>query len=132
MKDYMNIGSTPISENCQQVGSATYATMGVPECQIFARQLARAFPLAKPEGCQFVVKAFQHDFGTYHEVVTTYDDEIQEQIDFALMVESYTPEYWDETAIAELTAAGIPFDDLERPKDPRPDDYIDMSPEQDS
>ena len=108
MRDYIVIGSTPSGEDCQQVGSPTYLQLTVAECQVFVRQLLRLFP-NKPEGRSIGVKAFSHDFGTYHEVCVFYDNTDEEQQIYAYNVENNTPEYWDEQALAELEEAKIPY-----------------------
>lgn len=101
MRDYMTIGSTPSGEDCAQVGSEDYYDRSMKECKAFIAQLRRQFG-TEPILTRLSIKAFPHDFGTYHEVVCYYDTEDEEARNFAFRLESETPEYWDEEAKKEL------------------------------
>ena len=98
MKDYIELGPTPSGEDCAQLGKANYYEDALKECRAFRHQLVRIF--GHPE--RFKIKAFQHDFGTYYEVVVKFDDEIEEKMNFAYDVEANVPEYWDDEAKVEL------------------------------
>ena len=96
-RDYINIGSTPADESCQQLGPSYDAALARAECQAFARQLARLWPAGT-----FGVKGFDHDFGRYYEVVAWWDDESEPAFDAAFAAEAETPATWDDEAKAEL------------------------------
>lgn len=105
MADYLNIGSTPAGEDRLSVGHP----LARAECTIYKRQLMREFP----EG-DFRVKSFNHDFGTYFEVVAWYEDNDSDDPtertptqQAAWSAESSASEHWDAQALAELKAAGI-------------------------
>ena len=103
MRDFINIGSVPIDEDCAQVGRDDYYEQSKRECNAFKHQLYRVFPeMHETATGQFIVKSFPHDFGTYREVVAVYDDEDAEAMDVAFRAESETPEYWDFEAKREL------------------------------
>jgi hypothetical protein len=57
-----------------------------------------------PEGAQFRLKSFPHDFGSYHEVVMSFDPAVRTAAEFACRVEANLPAEWDELAKAELAA----------------------------
>lgn len=95
MRDYINIGSTPPEEDCFPVGHR----LARAETAIYCRQLQREFP----EG-DFRVKAFPHDFGTYHEVVAWYGDETDPATAAAFEAEAGASGCWDAQARAELAA----------------------------
>jgi hypothetical protein len=110
MKDYLNIGSSPVCEKCAQVGSADYDRKSRIECAVFVNQLKRLFPNGN-----FGVKSFPHDGAEvgeiiyYKEVVAYFDTELaetdekaKEVMDAAYEAEAKTPEYWDEIACQEL------------------------------
>lgn len=110
MKDYINIGSSPVCEKCAQVGSPDYDRKSRIECAVFANQLKRLFPKG-----DFGVKSFPHDGAEvgeiihYREIIAYYDPELaetnesaKEQMDAAFEAERRTPEYWDKIAIQEL------------------------------
>jgi hypothetical protein len=98
MRDYIEIGSTPCEESCQQVGTASYnATMARKECHAFRDQIRRTLGF-EPDGAELRIKGFAHDFGTYHEVVCYYDDEKPESVEYAFRCESDAPINWDEQA----------------------------------
>ena len=104
MKDYLNIGSSPHGEDCAQVGSSDYPQKSRLECQAFKNQLLRIFG-TPPGGASLVIKSFPHDFGQYREVCVVYDDESEEETDYAFKLESEGPENWDEKAKEELHVA---------------------------
>ena len=94
MRDYITIGSTPLEEDCAQVGSDNYMSRARRECSVFADQLRRAFG-CEPDGAEIRVKSFPHDFGTYLEVVCYYDGENKAAVEYAYRLESETPDVWD-------------------------------------
>lgn len=101
MRDYVTIGSTPADEDCAQVGSADYSVRARKECAAFVKQLIRQFG-PPPEGARVHTKGFSHDYGTYHEVVVSFDDDNEAAVEYAYTLESETPLNWDSEAKAEL------------------------------
>lgn len=93
MRDYLTLGPTPAGEQCENLGPNYNPQRARLECNTFRDQLRREFPEAT---CQFVVKSFPHDFGSYMEVCAVYDDTDEVQVDWAFRAESDTPEYWDQ------------------------------------
>ena len=99
MRDFINIGSTLLEEECAQVGSKEYDyyQRAMKECKAFKRQLERKFPKG-----EFSIKGFPHDFGTYYEVVAWFDLEATDtKRRAAFDAEANTPSYWDEEALKE-------------------------------
>lgn len=84
--DYINIGSTPHDEPCIGVGHEDYYTKGIEEVRRFARQIRHHYP--PPVGAVVKVKAFDHDFGRYHEVVVIFALEDEEAQEYAYMVDA--------------------------------------------
>lgn len=97
MIDFINIGPSPIDEECVQMGDADFGRRAKKECKAFANQLTRIWP----DG-DFRVKAFPHDFGTYYEVVAYFDTEDEHLTNIAFEAEANTPFEWDEEARKEL------------------------------
>ena len=95
MRDYLTIGPTPWEEPCAQVGAPEYARNARAECRRFIQQLRQTFG-PEPTGAQLAVKAFPHDFGTYHEVVCYYETDIQASVDYASRCEEEMPARWEE------------------------------------
>jgi len=95
MKDFINIGSSPIEEECAQVGSENYLERARQECQRYIATIRRVCG-KEPEGARLAVIAFPHDFGTYYEVVCHYDDSCPESFDYALWIEGNGPVVWGE------------------------------------
>ena len=92
--NYINIGSSPPEEECFQLGHPQQRR----ECKIYQEQLEREFP----EG-RFGCKAFQHDFGTYWEVVAYLsEDDDPSQTEAAYEAEGSGNPYWDETAAKQI------------------------------
>lgn len=103
MRDYLVLGPTPCEESCAQVGTSDYAEKSRIEIRVYIAQLLRQF--GEPAGLNFFKeKRFPHEFGSYHEVVITYDDEDEASVDFAYNVENNLPAKWDEHAQLELRA----------------------------
>lgn len=71
--DYLNVGANGFA----QVGDPDYFNKNKIEMNFLLELIRSRFPV--PEEltglcCYFMVKAFPHDFGTYHEIVLVYDD----------------------------------------------------------
>lgn len=78
MRDYLSLGSTPCNEECAQLGSDGYREQARKECGAYKRQLQRivdAKGATVPEDFTLAVKGFQHDYGTYFEVVAYFESE---------------------------------------------------------
>ncbi len=99
--DYLEIGSSPYGEDCAQVGSENYAVQSRKELKAYANQLIRQFG-QPPQGASLIIKAFPHDFGTYHELVVKYNEDNEEAAHYAFKLEGDGPEFWDEEAKTEL------------------------------
>ena len=71
--DYLNVGANGFA----QVGNEHYFAKSKVEMNYLLDLVRDKFPV--PEElkmlCRFAVKAFPHDFGTYHEIVLHFDDE---------------------------------------------------------
>lgn len=106
MRDFLNIGSSPIDEPCAQFGTEGYETTARIECRAYMHQLVRTFG-PPPYGARLQIKGFEHDrgqydVGTYYEVVCWFEDSIQEAVDYAFKLEAESPQRWDELALAEI------------------------------
>lgn len=101
MRDFVTLGPTPANEECVSVGSDDYSDRVWKETYTFVRQIRREIG---PEvgSAELRVKAFPHDFGTYHEVVCYYDPEDEEGMRYAYRCENESPETWDDEARREL------------------------------
>ena len=93
MRDYIDIGPAPCEEACAQIGEYDFYARNTAECRRFI-ELIRASLGPEPAGARLGIKAHQHDFGTYREVVCYYDDDKPEAIDFAFRCESEAPSRW--------------------------------------
>jgi hypothetical protein len=100
--DYLELGPTPVEENCAQCGvQDDFTEQNKIECRAFKNQLQRLFPTA-----DLRVKAFPHDFGTYREVCVYFDENDEKSCDVAYAIENSVTNNWDDEAIVELKAAG--------------------------
>lgn len=97
----LNIGSTPPGESCQQTGSPTYnEKLARKECLHYIEAIRRL--LGKERGsAKLVIKSNPHDFGTYLDVVCTYDEEVG--FDYAIDCESSGPMTWAEVGMKKPT-----------------------------
>ena len=100
MRDYIEIGSSPVEEPCVQVNKeGNYHKAMREECLRFIELLRRTFG-PEPEGARLSVKSNPHDFGTYYEVVCYFEDNDEEARKYAFRCEAETPARWDQPAAA--------------------------------
>ena len=84
----MSIGSTPYNEDCAQLGiTDRYSKMARLECEAFISQLKRLYGYP-PEGVYFKITSNAHDFGNYLDVTVVFDEEVEEQSDYAYNCEA--------------------------------------------
>lgn len=110
-RDYINIGPTPPDEKCAQVGADDYHAISKRECAAYIRQLRRVLG-NEPNGARLSTKRFDHEYGSYLEVICYYDDTNEAALDYALKCESNEgPMKWDEIALQEMAEAakGPPY-----------------------
>jgi len=106
MRDELYLGPVPIEEDCSQVGSVGYFERSRVECGAFINQLKRLFG-DPPEGGALTIKSCPHDFGTYHEVIATFDDLYPDSCKWAFEIEENLPMRWDDEALMDLTILTI-------------------------
>jgi hypothetical protein len=103
MLDYINLGSTPSDEDCAQVGSPDYQNRANKELDTYKAQLERMFPgWETHKNLKFKKMWFPHDFGSYGEIVITFDSDNELEAATAIEIEWNTPTSWDEEARKEL------------------------------
>jgi hypothetical protein len=110
----VDIGPSPNGESCAQVGSDNYQALSRMELKAYRNQLQRMFPNI-PDGAYYKIKANQHDFGTYHEIVIKFPEDNEAASEYAYNVQNNSPENWDEQAKQELQQQGY-FDLLKGSK----------------
>jgi len=94
--NYLELGPSPIEEECVQLDpNKDYISDMKAECRRFKALLDRTFPNYAENHACFAVKRFEHDFGTYYEVVIFYDEDDEESEGFAYEVERNIPLRWD-------------------------------------
>lgn len=99
MKDFLYLGSAPISEDCVQIDqSVNYLPKMIEECYRYADLLRMKFPIPKEliGKVAYSLKKENHEFGTHYEVIINFDDEDDKAMDFAYNVESNLPEKWED------------------------------------
>lgn len=101
MKDYIDIGPTPVNEDCEQLGPNYNPVQARKECKIYIAQLKRVYG-EPPFGASYKIQSNPHDFGVYYEVVCVYDDNEDEAREYAYKVEEGCEE-WDDEAKQQLS-----------------------------
>src|SRR3990167_542673 len=91
--EYIELCSAPTDEKCAQVGDVDYATKAKDECRRFIKLLRDKLGV-EPDGASLVIKANQHDFGTYYEVACKFDMNNKDAVDYAFMLENNLPSRW--------------------------------------
>lgn len=111
---HTNFGPGPADETCAQIGSADYAIRAAAECKAWIAQLKRVYATAhqgKPFPAVFMVKGFDHDFGTYYEVTAKVgwqrdgiliSSQKKWQEEAIAWLEAHAPANWDQEARQEL------------------------------
>lgn len=103
MRDYIDIGSAPSGEDCAQVGAEDYHSRVRVECNRFIGLIRKTLG-PEPEGARLSVKAFSHDFGTYHEVVCYFDDNSEEAMRYAFRCQDEAPTRWEQDELPAIPA----------------------------
>jgi len=101
MIDYLEFETTPFDEPCCQLGDENYTRDSILECRVLQRQIIRSIG-TPPDGSHFYRRSCPHDFGTYHELAYSFDDEDESHIKYMQMVESNFPAKWDDQSLKEL------------------------------
>jgi hypothetical protein len=93
-REYFCIGSSPYEEDCAQVGTPDYHRKAIAECHRFIQRIRDTLG-PEPEGAELRIKAFEHDLGTYHEVVCWYDTSFPASFAYAQRCEDEMPATWE-------------------------------------
>lgn len=94
MKPYLTLGPVPADEPCAQTIQPDYAILAQAECQRYLK-LVRESLGTEPEGAKLRVRGFQHDYGTYYEVVCEWETGNEKAEDYAYMCEAEAPMTWE-------------------------------------
>lgn len=105
VRDYIDIGPSPSDEDCAQVGSDDYPERSKLECRLFHRLLWKTFG-DPPGDAMYGIKSFEHDFGTYREVVVYFNPEDEREVNFAFKVQDNCPAKWPEDYRVALSPEG--------------------------
>jgi len=100
LDDYINIGSSPVEEDCVQIGEINYMSRSLIECALFLKAIRNKLG-TEPVGARLMTKRFTHDFGTYHEVVCMFQTGNEKAMEYAFKCESEAPTTWKEGGIEE-------------------------------
>jgi hypothetical protein len=103
MREYLELGPVPSNEECYQTGKDDYILIR-SEASIYKKQLERMFP-----DLWFSVKAFDHEFGTYCEVVVYYNPDDEAEVNKVYEVESNLPQNWDLESLKQLEELKIEY-----------------------
>lgn len=105
MKDYITLDSSPFNEKSAQVGQSNYRDAAFKELREFKRMMVEIWPPVN-ENCEYGIKGFPHDFGTYYELVSYFDDHDPISADWAYQAENKVPGWWDDAAMVKLGIQG--------------------------
>ena len=105
----IELGATPSSENCAQLGQPNYSEQAKKECRRFMQQLKRQFPipekLAGEVAYQIRSNPYESSDGSdtsYLEVAIRFNRDNPAAVNFACKVEKGVPEDWDTDAKVEI------------------------------
>ena len=94
MQNYFSIGPSPYEEDCAQVGTPGYRNKAVAECTRYIELLRKTFG-PEPKGARLGIKWFDHDFGSYCEVVCYFNTENATALEYAQRCEDNAPATWE-------------------------------------
>ena len=98
--EFYEIGSSPCNEECAQTLDPNFTEKNRLECRVYIDQLTREF--GEPPGeARYSVKASEHDFGTYREVVIRFNPDNEEETAYADKVQDGLT-MWDTLAKEQL------------------------------
>jgi hypothetical protein len=103
--DYITLCSSPLDEDCTQVGESLNDM--ILECKALKDQIIRAYG-PEPENTEFFILENHHDFGTYYELSFLYPDNEDEDTEESILIFEYLnkiqtiPELWDDLSIQFL------------------------------
>jgi hypothetical protein len=89
----------PSDAACAQIGEEHYDLRARAECKRFIALLRATFG-PEPSGAWLATKAFDHDFGTYYEIVCYFNPRVPKSIDYAFRCEREAPTSWGSEAAA--------------------------------
>jgi hypothetical protein len=95
--------TTPFEELCAQVNEDNYRDNARIESRVYLNQLLRTLG-ENPVGTLFQNEWCNHDAGQYLDIRFYYDDEVQQHVLYAGLLEAGVVK-WDETALKELQGA---------------------------
>lgn len=98
MNEYLEIGPCPPEEDCVGVGAENYEQKARKECNAFIEAIRKKLG-NEPQGAQLRVKSSPHDFGTYYEVICSYNEVFPDSVDYAYKCESDSPATWKEVGM---------------------------------
>ena len=100
MKLQIGLGSSPIDEECAQLGSENYESAARDECNRFIALLKKKYEEAHneklPAGTNLCIKSNSHDFGVYYEVVALAEVTDIEATEAAYWLDANVPATWQD------------------------------------
>lgn len=94
MDKSIDLGPTPLDEECAQFGSANFAARAYSECVRFKNFLKRKFPPV--DDTFFSIKKVIDGNAIWYGVVINYNPNNKKAKDFALHIANNLPKNWDD------------------------------------
>jgi len=120
-RDQMELGPTPVDEECAQVGDENYRQKAIEECRKYIGLIRKKLGV-EPEGARLKILSNPHDFGNYYEVACVYNDQFLQSVSYAYACESDGPRTWDDTTPVTVKPLDLEDDEWE-------EDTIDTPPQ---
>jgi len=99
MKDYIELDTTPIFENCAQMGFDGYLKLATIESNLFISQLKRTLIHDKVD---IIKSSYPTDYGNSIIVKIVYDEDDLDAEKQAFEIENNLPQFWDNISEEEL------------------------------
>lgn len=125
----LDFGSAPVDEPCAQLGSDDYEHRAKLECIVYREQLLRTLKESStyqnskpdhppdeeiPKGLNVRIKSREHDFGTYYEVVASFDESDKAAVFAAYWLDENLPLRWDTLALKQLGKGDVNIDEFDK------------------
>jgi hypothetical protein len=101
MNSILTIESTPVNEPCVQMGEENFRRNSILECNALIAQIRREMG-PEPGSARLKVQSNPHDFGTYYDIGIEFNENSEEEVEWACRVEGDSPSEWDKESKAYL------------------------------
>ncbi len=94
MKSYLDLAPVPLNIECEQLGPQYNPEKARAECNRMRDLLLKKFP--PPGNAVIVIRSNSHDFGSYLSVEAKFEEDSEEEVNWAYNLENSIPLTWED------------------------------------